>query len=416
MLKYILDEKIINFENLYNKLINFVYIIKILHKFYNLLFKFNTCIYSFNILKYNVGRYKNMAYEKRKRFLVNFFYYGIIIAVTFFSIKFFWKYLSPFVLAFVVAYVLKPLVNKINVWFKIKRSISAILCVTAFYAAAVGIITLIGFQLLVLIRNLFYALPEYYNQELAPIVTLWLDRFQEILINIDPDIKTTVEDFSVMLVENLGSSISAFSVGVIAKLSSLVTKIPSLLIKTLITVIASFFISVDYYNITYFIAKQLSTKQIFILYEAESYAKTALFQYIKSYSLIMIITFFEVGVGLMLLGVENAIIVALIIAVFDILPVLGSGGILIPWGIISIVSGNTFFGVGLFCLYLIITIIRNIIEPRIIGQQVGLNPLATLMAIFLGVRLMGFMGLFCFPISLVILKQLNDSGKIKLFK
>ncbi len=357
-----------------------------------------------------------MAYEKRKRFLVNFFYYAIIIAVSFFSIKFFWKYLSPFVLAFAVAYLLKPLINKINVWFKIKRSVSAILCVAAFYATTVGIITLIGFQLLVLIRNLFYALPEYYNQELAPIVTLWLDRFQNILINIDPGIKTTVEDFSVMFVENLSSSISSFSVAVIAKLSSLVTKVPSLLIKTLITVIASFFISVDYYNITYFIAKQLTTKQIFILYEAESYAKTALFQYVKSYSLIMIITFFEVGVGLMLLGVENAIIVALAIAVFDILPVLGSGGIIIPWGIISIIIGNTFFGIGLLFLYSIITIIRNIIEPKIVGQQVGLNPLATLMAMFLGVRLMGFIGLFGFPISLVIIKQLNDSGKIKLFK
>ena len=357
-----------------------------------------------------------MVYEKRKKFLVNFFYYGIILAVTFICFKFGWEYLSPFVIAFAVAYVLKPLVNRINVWFKIKRSLAAMICVTAFYATAVLIITLLGFQIVLLVKELFYALPDYYNKELAPVVMVWLERLQNLLVNIDPDIKATVEEFSINFLETIGSSVSSISVSAIARLSSLVTKVPSLFIKTLVTVIASFFISVDYYNITYFITKQLNTKQIYILYEAENYAKTALWQYAKSYSLIMLITFAEVGTGLMLLRVDNALVIAMIIAVFDILPVLGSGGILIPWAVVSFAIDNIFMGIGLVCLYLVITIIRNIVEPRIIGQQVGLHPVATLMAMFLGARLMGFVGLFGFPIGLVILKQLNDSGKIKLFK
>ena len=101
---------------------------------------------------------------------------------------------------------------------------------------------------------------------------------------------------------------------------------------------------------------------------------------------------------------------------FDILPAVGTGGIIIPWGIIAMVLGDIPFGIGMLALYLIVTVIRNTLEPKIVGEQVGLHPVATLMAMFLGTKLMGIVGLFGFPIGLVILKKLNDSGKIKLFK
>ncbi|MBR6609197.1 MAG: AI-2E family transporter, partial [Oscillospiraceae bacterium] len=142
----------------------------------------------------------------------------------------------------------------------------------------------------------------------------------------------------------------------------------------------------------------------------------ALVQYIKSYSLILFITFAEIAAGLWLLGVKRAVLIAMLIAVFDILPAVGTGGIIIPWGIISIALGDVFMGIGLLALYLIVTVVRNTLEPKIVGEQVGLHPVATLMAMFLGSKIMGIIGLFGFPIALVILTKLNDSGKIKLFK
>jgi len=94
----------------------------------------------------------------------------------------------------------------------------------------------------------------------------------------------------------------------------------------------------------------------------------------------------------------------------------GTGGIIIPWGVIAIVMGDLPLGLGMFALYLFVTVVRNTIEPKIIGQQVGLHPVATLVSMFLGTKLLGIVGLFGFPITLVILKQLNDTGKIKLYK
>jgi len=357
-----------------------------------------------------------MTYESKKHFLVNFFYYGILLALAILAVKFGWEFLTPFVIAFAVAFFLKPVVNAVNVYLKIKRSIAAIICVLGFYAITVAVISLVGFQIALLIRNLFWSLPGWYTNEAAPVIEQILHKIERFAINIDPTVKRMAEEYSVTALEKLGSAISSLSVTALSRTSSFAAKIPSLFIQTLITIIASVFVSVDYYEITYFIAKQLDIKQISILYDAENYAKSAIGNYLKSYSLILFITFMEVGIGLWLMGIKMPFVISRFIAVFDILPMVGTGGIIIPWGIIGLILGNFRVGFGMLALYLFVTVVRNTIEPKIIGQQVGLHPVATLVSMFLGTKLLGIVGLFGFPITLVILKQLNDTGKIKLYK
>ena len=130
----------------------------------------------------------------------------------------------------------------------------------------------------------------------------------------------------------------------------------------------------------------------------------------------MSITFIELSIGLSILKVENSIIIAFLIAIFDILPVLGTGGIMIPWTIITAIQGNIPMAIALLVVYLVITIIRNIIEPKIVGSQIGLHPVVTLVSMFVGAQMFGVIGLFGFPITLSLLRHLNDTGVIKLFK
>ena len=356
-----------------------------------------------------------MGIENKKNFIINFLYYGILLVGGLMLLKFGWEYLTPFVIAFIVSFCLKPLVNKINVYLKIKRNIAAILVVALFYILTGTVITLLGVQIVVFIRNMFAVLPEYYTKEIAPNVSELLHNIQGFIVTIDPAITSTLEEYIIGIMADLGTWVSSFSVSMLGKLSSGLASVPGLFIKTLITIIATFFMSVEYYEITFFIAKQLNTRQISLLYDGEIYAKTALLQYIKSYSLILFITFVEIALGLWILGVKRAVLIALLIAVFDILPAVGTGGIIIPWGIIAIILGDIFRGIGLLALYLVVTVVRNTLEPKIVGEQVGLHPVATLMAMFLGSKIMGIVGLFGFPIGLVILTKLNDSGKIKLF-
>jgi len=113
-----------------------------------------------------------------------------------------------------------------------------------------------------------------------------------------------------------------------------------------------------------------------------------------------------------LLGIDNAILIALIIAILDLLPVLGTGTVLIPWGIINIILGNYLIGVALIILYVVILIIRNIIEPKIISKQVGLHPLITLLCIFIGLKLFGFIGIIFLPLVTILVYNLYKEGEI----
>lgn len=172
----------------------------------------------------------------------------------------------------------------------------------------------------------------------------------------------------------------------------------------------------DYEKITSFVIGQFSPKGREIVLDIKEYIVGTLFKIVKAYSIIICITFIELSIGLSILRVESAISIALLIACVDILPVLGTGGIVIPWIFIELFKGNVALAIGLTIIYVIITIIRNIIEPKIVGEQIGLHPLIMLICMFVGVKFFGVSGLFVLPIIMIILKNLNDSGKIHIFK
>ena len=104
-----------------------------------------------------------------------------------------------------------------------------------------------------------------------------------------------------------------------------------------------------------------------------------------------------------LLGMPYPALLALGIAVFDILPVLGTGGVLLPWAAVLFIIEEHGLAIGLLVLYLVILVVRNMVEPRIVGRQIGLHPLATLAALFLGLKLFGLVGLVAFPVALTVL-------------
>ena len=125
----------------------------------------------------------------------------------------------------------------------------------------------------------------------------------------------------------------------------------------------------------------------------------------------MFITFVELVLGLSLINllginINHIIPIALLISFIDILPVLGVGAVLIPWALISMLNGHSALGIALLILYAIITVVRNILEPRLVGQRFGLHPIATLFAIYIGGKLFGVIGVFLLPLTIIIIKQL----------
>ena len=114
------------------------------------------------------------------------------------------------------------------------------------------------------------------------------------------------------------------------------------------------------------------------------------------------ITFLELLAGLYILRIKYAPLLAALISVIDILPVLGTGTVLVPWAAAELLARDTAAGIGLLVLYAVITVIRNFAEPKIIGKEMGINPLFTLLAMFIGLKLFGFAGILLLPITLIV--------------
>lgn len=192
------------------------------------------------------------------------------------------------------------------------------------------------------------------------------------------------------------------------------SKLPTVFLDTIVTIVAASFIAADYRRVINFIYKLIPERYRKTVSGIKSFIFGTVLKLLRAYLTLMLITFTELSIGLALIGIDNPIGIAAIIAIVDILPVLGTGTVIIPWGIIELLLGNTLKGVCLLILYLIVTVVRNILEPKIVGDHIGLHPLITLTAIIVGLKSLGLLGMVAFPITILILKDLAEKGVIRL--
>lgn len=354
---------------------------------------------------------------KKKQFIINTIYFSLIGLIAYTVLKFGISLISPFVFAFLIASILKRPAEFLSRKIRIPRKMLSFFLVLIFYSTVGVIIALLGVKLVSAISAILSSLPGIYENQLGPFLTATLDGIQRTVYRIDPNLAEAIlaESFN-QFVSTLGENVTNISLSLVGSLSNIASSLPVFFIKILLMIISTFFIAIDYQTLSAFVSRQFTKRGNEILYSIKQYMVNTLFVVIRSYALIMSVTFVELSLGFTIIGFENAVLIALVIAVFDILPVLGTGGIMIPWSIMTLIQGNYETGIGLIIIYIIVTVVRNILEPKIVGSQLGLHPVVTLMSMFVGANLLGVIGLFGFPITLSLLKYLNDSGTIKLFK
>ena len=241
----------------------------------------------------------------------------------------------------------------------------------------------------------------------------------------------SITDFFDRIVEEGVQSVSssAFSIdwsAILPKgvgmLRSTVGQIPSVLIGVVISIVACVFITIDFDKITAFVLRQFSDRNREKITNAKNLAKTTLSQMARAYGLIILITTTELTIGLYILkfckifNSDFIVPISLLIAIIDIIPVLGTGTVLIPWAVYSFISGEIPMGIGLIILYAVILVIRQIIEPKLVAGQVGLSPIITIMAMYVGTKTLGVLGFFILPFCVILIKKFNDEGIIHLFK
>ncbi|MCL2056990.1 MAG: sporulation integral membrane protein YtvI, partial [Oscillospiraceae bacterium] len=317
----------------------------------------------------------------------------------------------PFVLAFCIVSALNPVIRFVTGKLKLSHSAASISVMVIIY----GLAGFLLFRLIMLIfyfmRDVFTQLPGYFDTSVVPVVR----RVGESLMSLSDRLPVS-DAWLGELESGIMNAIQSFLVSVsqsgLGYVTAFTGRIPSFMVGFLFTIMLSFFIGIRYEEVTAFMKDQLPAKLMIMAGELRGIIGDIARRYFSALLKLMVITFVELAIGLTVLRVPNALLTALGVAVLDALPAFGTGTVLIPWALIELVQGNYAFAAGLAILYVIITVVRNIIEPHIVGQKLGLNPVAALVAIYLGFRTMGILGMIVMPMAVQILIELHRKGII----
>ena len=379
--------------------------------------------------------------EKRKRTIINVIYFAIIVVIGFLAVRYALSVCLPFAIAFVFAAILqKPkkfLVKKAH----FKNGAAAGLCVFLALLIVDALISLVGVRIFDEIKGFIsYIGAQLKNlDEVVNNIETWLmnlisslpEFLSKTLKESASDLFSSIREYLAGESNNLSSSITSsigekfeFSwiTGPLSGVISTAKQLPTVFLSVLISIIACCFMTSEFDEIKAFIVCQFPEHRRKDLSRAKHILRSSLGKMGKAYLLIMLVTFIEVSIGLTvlkLLNVFNSSYIMLIAAgtaVVDILPVLGTGTVLIPWAAYSLITGNLGMGIGLLVLYAVITVVRQIVEPKLVAGQLGLSPIVTIAALYFGLKVFGVLGMFVTPILVIMLKLLNDEGIIKLWK
>lgn len=346
--------------------------------------------------------------EDRKEFIINVLYYVLIFGLVYLFYNYLLGMLAPFILGFVFAYFALKIAKKV---FKHDNKPIRMLSLLILYILVVVIISLFAALGINELIDFIGSIPSLYKTYVEPVLLNLSENIKDINTNLPIDTQIDLNSVVNNVLDSIKTIVSNVSSFLVKGATGVISNTTTILISTLTTIIASFFFVADFENIVDYLESLMSPKVKNVYIEAKDFFENTVFLVIKSYVLIMSLTFVELFIGLMLIGVENFALVSLIIAFLDILPILGVGTVLIPWGIFEIIVGNTVTGILILVLYLVITIIRNIIEPKIVGGNLELHPLATLFAMIIGAGLFGILGLFGMPLFLSFIVKRNKQVK-----
>ena len=146
--------------------------------------------------------------------------------------------------------------------------------------------------------------------------------------------------------------------------------------------------------------------------------RNSIFGFVRAQIVFSGMTYVLTLIGLLILGIDHAFAIAFLVTIVDLLPVLGVGSFLVPWAIYQALIGNWFIAIGLVVLFIVITVVRRVIEPKVLGDAVGISALAALISLYVGFKLVGVIGLFLGPVVVLVYEAMRKEGllniKIKL--
>lgn len=314
------------------------------------------------------------------------------------------SYVVPFLIALVIAALVEPVVRLMG-RMRIGRSVASLVAVLLVVAILVGIVGLISMKVFVEVKDFTLQMPNHVAAVSSYLNGL-LEQLDAKYAFITPEfieaVNTSFDELMVSMRKLVMDNINGISKGV----WHTATGVPQVIVFIIVMLMAAFFMARDRQKLGAMIHAQLPEDWIQRAVDIKNDLFSALFGYIRAMLILMLVTFCELLVGFSIIGVDYALLFALFIAVLDAFPVLGTGTFVVPWAAYNLLTGNIRLGIGLLAVFGVVWLVRQLLEPRVVGYQIGLHPLMTLLAMYVGMRFLGVIGMILGPIVLLILRNI----------
>ncbi len=330
----------------------------------------------------------------------------VLIILAIFIFTRLWKFIVPFIIAYFFASIIEPIVKFIENKLRIPRKIGTVFSILL----VLGVIgSIIGFLISRFIKEIkaVYMNLEINMDTITEFFNRIIDKVNDIFIQLPDQITDLISQGLQDIAKNLQSVLGQFVNWVQASIQAAMY-LPQILIFIIVTLLATYFMSSDKNTIIKFLDVHIPTDWLDKTKSITKNVFTALFGWLRAQLILTTVTFSELLVGFLIIGIDNAFLLALIISLVDVLPVLGAGTVLIPWSIINLILGNAKLGLSTALLYVIILFVRQLIEPKVVGKQIGVHPLFTLAGMYIGLRLWKIPGMFIGPLAIVSLKYIFE--------
>ncbi len=357
----------------------------------------------------------NIFYMKIFRLL------SIILVITciFFVLTYTLEYVYPFLIALVIALILHPIVTKIELHWRFNRSVATFFVIITFFTILSVILFLILKRLLKESSSLVETLPEQFHtikKVLADIgQTYLLPTYEKISkkITLLPEYEELeFNNYLLYFIDEVGASSAFFLKNIVVSTSTILSSITYAGTIFIFLLLAVFMMTKDLHQIKIVIYDLVPKKVMLKGTQIIAHLKNSVFGFIKAQITITMISSFIVMIGLLVFQIDNVLIITLTILLVDFIPYVGIGAVFIPWIIYCFFTEQFGLTIQLAGLYIVVIIVRQLIEPRILASSIGIHPLIALIILFVGIQSLGILGIFLTPVILIILSAIYHAGII----
>ena len=349
-----------------------------------------------------MDRYKKLAY-------IFFVAFGVILALCLFF-KYILKIILPFILAFVVVSMMRPLIDKICRKTKASKSFVTVFVISLSTVIALALMVFIFSAMVEQIGSIFESIVDSLSTETNYVAKLF-DFISGIEAKI-PFLKSiTNESMYTLVTEMITDGVKSLSLSLTSYVARVVAELPQIMVSVIVVLLSLYYFAKDYEKIGKKIVELLPSSIGGKAPKIKNDIILVVTKYVKSYILLILITFAQLFAGFLILGVDNSFVLSIVISFVDILPVLGVGTVLVPWSLILMISDQTKLAIGLLVMFIVIYVVRQYLEPRIVSAQMEVHPLITLFAMYAGLKLAGILGLVFAPLVAFVVKTVYKSYK-----